>query len=140
MPATVAFNSSGSQLAVKRSATFDLIPYVKGFSIPSPKQVFDETTNLDSPSGFPERISVGKDFASTSFDVVWDPTNHIHQFLERAADASTQLDFQATVSNAGIAAVYTFSAFVDYDRKLEHRKAGVVTIMLNVTGDIPRTA
>jgi hypothetical protein len=137
---TVAFNSSGSQLKVSISSVFTLIPGIKGFNIPSPKQVFDDTTNLDSPSGFPERISVGKDFTTCTFDMVWDPDNTVHTFLETAAGANpnTTLDFTVILANTG-GATYTFSAFVDFERKADNRKAGIVSVTLNVTGAITRT-
>lgn len=132
---TTAFNSQGSQLQVSISSVFTLIPGVKGFNIPSPKQAFDDITNLDSSGGFPERLSIGKDFASTSFDIVWDPANAVHLYLEAAANASSIEAFKAIASDLG-AHTNTFSAYVDFDRKLGVRKAGLVTVTLSVTGAI----
>jgi hypothetical protein len=135
---TTAFNSSGSQLKVSISSVFTLIPGVKGFNIPSPQQVFDDITNLDSPAGFPERISVGKNFTTCQFDMVWDPANAAQAFLETAANNSATCDFTVVLSDLG-GATYTFSAFPDFARKADNRKAGIVSVTLNVTGAITRT-
>lgn len=131
----VPFNSQGSQLQVSISSAFTLIPGIKGYDIPSPKQVFDDTTNLDSPNGFPERISVGKDFTSTSFDMVWDPANAVHLYLEAASNNSTIEAFKSIASDPG-SKTNTFSAYVDFDRKLSARKAAIVSVTLSVTGAV----
>lgn len=136
---TTAFSSQATQLQVKISGVYVLVPAVKGFSVPKTQQVFDDTTNLDSAGGYPERIAVGKDFPTTSFDVVWNPSNYVHRFLEDAAFDGTALDFEAVLSNPN-AATYQFSAFVTFEGKVAARKAGVATVTLDGTGPVVRSA
>jgi hypothetical protein len=136
---TTAFSSQGSQLKAKISGTYVLIPACKGILVPPTSPVYDDITNLDSPSGFPERIAVGKDFVSTAYELVWNPDNYIHRFLEDASLDQTQVDFEAVLSNNG-AATYQWSAFVKWEPKAEARKAGIVTLTLDVTGAVSRTA
>lgn len=134
--ATTAVSSQGSQLAVKRSSTYDLIPYIKGFTLPENKTAYDDITNLDSAGGYTELLAIGFERTSISFDLVWNDDDHVHRFVENASVDRTLCDFQATLSNGKIA---QFSAYIGWAPKAEARKALVVTVTLDVSGAVTYT-
>jgi len=141
--AFTAFSSQLSQLSVKISAAFVNIPGVVNIKIPKNEPEFDDTTTLGSVGGFRERMAVGKAFVDNSYEMVWDPNVYPHYFLEQASVNQTVLDFQVEATNVGAIgtsgnAKYTFSGFVGWEPMLDSRKAGRVTMTINVTGAVAR--
>lgn len=135
---TTAFSSQGTQLKVAISGTPTLIPYCITVQMPPIKQTFDDITNLDSPSGFPERLSVGKEFVTVSVPMVFDPTNAVHQFLMAAAIAQTNCDFTLVLSDSGNG-TSTFSGYVSMEPVADTRKALRNTMTIEVTSAITYT-
>lgn len=135
---TVAFSSQGSKLKVKISGAYTDIPSCVGIPVPPTDPAYDDITNLDSPSGYPERLPIGKNFVDVAHELIWDPSNAVHNFLETASFNQTQCDFETVASNAG-GATYQYSGFVKWEPKLDARKAGRISLTINVTGAVVRT-
>jgi len=136
---TTAFSSQGSQLQVYISTTYTLVPAIVGINIPKVDPIFDDITNLDSTGGFGERVIVGKNFFTDTYEMIWNPHNYVHRFLEDASlDQSVQA-FQIIASdgNSG-GATYQFSAYVGFQGKLAIKKAGRASMILNGTGALSR--
>lgn len=135
---TSAFSSQGSQLEVLISSTYTPVPAIVGINVPKVDPVFDDITNLDSAGGFGERIIVGKAFFTETFEMIWNPSNYVHRFLEDASFDQSIQSFQILVSAGG--ATYQFSAYVGFQGKLAIKKAGRASMILNGTGALTRVA
>jgi len=138
---TSAFSSQGSSLKVQISSTYVAIPAIVGISIPKVDPEFDDITNLDSSGGFRERVVVGKNFFTETYEMIWDPHNYVHRYLEDAAFDQSILNFEIVSSdgNSG-GATYTFSGYVAFQGKLDARKAGRASMTINGTGAVSRTS
>lgn len=137
---TTAYAGDGSKLKVSISSVFTNVAQAKGFKVPSVKQVFDDTTNLDSPAGFGERIAVGKDYFDVPFSVVWNPADPGQAYLETAANTSSLEAFKLTLNNSvGSPKTYAFSAYVEWEPDVQPRKGIIVNGTLKGTGAITIT-
>lgn len=136
--AITAFSSQASKLQVSISSVFTDIEGVVTLPTPEIKNVFDDITSLSSTGGFPERISVGKDFTSIAFEMIWDPTNAAHDYIMDASVSGTVEAWKIIASDSG-AATFAFSGIVSLSAKLETRKAGRVSGTIEVTGAVTYT-
>lgn len=135
---TNAHSSQGTTVEVFMTPDWALVPYLVNAPTPAIRLAFDDITNLDSPEGFPERIAVGKEFSTVSFEGIWDGDNAVHQFLQEASAAQSLLQFRETLTDAG-GTVVTYEGYVSVEIRPETRRAVRVTITIEVTGDITIT-
>jgi hypothetical protein len=138
MSATVAASSQGSQLKVTITSTPTVIPQIKGLTGPSITTDYKEITTLSSPSAFKEYLPIMKDPGPVSFDLVWDPSNAAHAYLQTANAAGT-LEVFAEVTTHTTPKTISYSAYVSkfefsastgdfWMAKVELKVTGAVTV------------
>lgn len=138
MPATNAHSSQGTIVEVFITPDYEQIPYLVNAPSPAIRLAFDDITNLDSPEGFPERMAVGKEFTTVSYEGIWDGDNTVIQFLQSASANQTLCTFRETLTDVGATTV-AFQGYVSIEIRPETRRAVRVTYTVEVTGDITIT-
>lgn len=137
---TTAFSSDGSKLQVSISSVYTEVKGVVGMKVPAIKPAYDDISNLGSPSGFPERIAIGKDFTDVPIQLIYDPSDPGQAALETAAGAQTLQAFKILCSNSvSTPKTFAFSGYVTWEPDLAARKAARSQLTINVTGAITIT-
>ena len=110
---TVAYIGKGCSLSVYSGASFVNVAQLQKFSFSGIKLQTDDVTNIDSPSGYKEIITVLIDPGDVSLEGILDPENASQTDLNTLSQTvgGSAVNFKITLSNTN-ATTITFAGFV----------------------------
>lgn len=138
MAATVAWSSMGAKLEVSIASAFAEILGIRTLKLSGVNREFADITNISSDGNFEEIFPILNRSTETTFDMVWDPTDSVHDALVDSALASDfanqKLSFRFTSNDTG-AATLAFSAYVSkMEPDISQASVQMLSIGLKVTG------
>lgn len=128
-----ARSGQGTTTKISISSVMTLIPGMTFAPFLIPPQKREDVSTLDSPSGFPEELIVGKDFVEDSGELIYDTENAVHEYLMQATLAGTIEAFE--VQPIGATKKLTFSATLSLKPNIGVHKAQRANLTIRLTGE-----
>lgn len=130
------YSSQGSHLQVSISSSFTTIPGARGISGPSTDWDIEDTTALDSPSGYHEFFPTAKKLGPVSFDLIFSYAEATHAYLLASnASVTPVLEAFKLITSAAVPKTLAFSGYVvKFEPDHQSLKVAVVKTQIQPTG------
>jgi hypothetical protein len=134
---TVAYIGRGCHFQIQVAGTYTSVAQLQKFSFSGIKLVFDDVTNIDSPSSYKEVLPVLIDPGDVALEGIFNPEDATQTDLLTACQGLTLSNFKIVLSNAQ-ATTLTFAGYVaEYaPAQVETTKAITFTAKIQVTGPV----
>ena len=135
------FSAQGAIIKVTISASPTAIPQVRSMKPPGVTREIADVTTLDSAGNFRQKLPLMNDTSIYTLELIWDPTNAVHDYLmDQAILATAVLDvFEITYPDTG-AAKLAFSGYITkFEPDLQHGAVMNAMLEVVVTGAVVYT-